>query len=216
MSDVAKFTFFRSYWDALTEMKPADRHAVYDAMTAYAFEGTEPDLKSGPQKMAFTLMRPNIDKSIEDSMNGSKGGRPPKKKLRDDTADFEKPKGGLSKSGKGSSEESETDKEEDTDLGLGTGDGVGRGRRRKFTAPSLEEVRSYIQENSLNVDPEKWWHYYNARDWQFNNGQKMKNWKSAVQTWKKGGYDADSNNHSSGSLNGESRESPEGWDKIFG
>lgn len=68
---------YRSYHEALQQFPEAERLILYDAIFKYIFDGIEPDLKGMPM-MAFILMKPNIDRSIKNYENGSKGGRPPK------------------------------------------------------------------------------------------------------------------------------------------
>lgn len=51
-----------------------------------------------------------------------------------------------------------------------------------FLPPTIEEVKMYIMERNLDVDAVKWWNFYNAKGWMIGKN-KMKNWKSAVNTW---------------------------------
>lgn len=54
-----------------------------------------------------------------------------------------------------------------------------------FIPPTIEEVKKYLNENNIkDVDPDKWWNFYNAKNWMIGKN-KMKNWKSAVATWHK-------------------------------
>ncbi|MCM1029747.1 MAG: DUF6291 domain-containing protein [Pseudoflavonifractor sp.] len=74
-----KFTFFRSYYEALEGVDPKIRTDILTAIIEYALDGKEPgDLKS-IGAMAFKLVRPTIDRSIElqetRSRAGAKGGR---------------------------------------------------------------------------------------------------------------------------------------------
>lgn len=61
----------------------------------------------------------------------------------------------------------------------------GKGGAVRFTKPTLEEVSLFCQQRGSNIDPEYFYHYQEARDWIFNNGRKMKCWKSTVRTWEK-------------------------------
>ena len=54
--------------------------------------------------------------------------------------------------------------------------------QRKFYPPSIEEVSKYIEEKNFNVDPVKWWNFYDSKGWMIGKN-KMKNWRSAVATW---------------------------------
>ncbi len=76
MGEVGKFAFFRSFRDALEGFNDASRLMFYEALMAYAFDGTEPDF--GDERaltMAWRLAKPNVDSSIRGQVNGAKGGR---------------------------------------------------------------------------------------------------------------------------------------------
>ncbi len=55
---------------------------------------------------------------------------------------------------------------------------------KKFTPPSVEEVRQYCQERGNNVDPESFVAHYEANGW-YRGKTKIKDWKSCVITWEK-------------------------------
>ena len=46
-------------------------------------------------------------------------------------------------------------------------------------------MAEYVSSKGYDVDAEQFVAYYDARDWTFGGGQKMKRWKSAVVTWHK-------------------------------
>ena len=58
---------------------------------------------------------------------------------------------------------------------------------RRFTPPSVDEVRSYCQSRNEGrgngIDPEHFVDYYQARGWVLSNGKKMQDWKACVRTW---------------------------------
>ena len=59
--------------------------------------------------------------------------------------------------------------------------------REKFTPPTLEDVTAYCQERQNNVDPQRWLDYYTANGWRVGKNP-MKDWKAAVRTWERSGY----------------------------
>jgi predicted phage replisome organizer len=61
----------------------------------------------------------------------------------------------------------------------------------KFTLPSLDEIKKYCEERKNKVDPEKFFHFYESKNWMVGKN-KMKNWKSSVITWEK---DSTNNNN---------------------
>jgi len=46
--------------------------------------------------------------------------------------------------------------------------------------PKLEEVRIYVKQKKLNVDPDQFWNDFNSKSWKIN-GNKMKSWKLSIQ-----------------------------------
>lgn len=55
---------------------------------------------------------------------------------------------------------------------------------KRFSAPSLEEVREYCLERGNNVDPERFCDFYDSVGWKVGN-KPMKDWKAAVRTWER-------------------------------
>lgn len=56
----------------------------------------------------------------------------------------------------------------------------------KFTAPTVQEVETYLRECSVRepkANAEKFVNFYEAKGWMIGKN-KMKNWKSAVSTWR--------------------------------
>lgn len=60
--------------------------------------------------------------------------------------------------------------------------------RRRFTPPSVEEVRAYCQERKNNVDPQTFVDFYESKGWLIGK-TKMKDWKAAIRTWEKNRVD---------------------------
>lgn len=55
-------------------------------------------------------------------------------------------------------------------------------KSKKFIKPTLEEVKSYIEENNYRVDPEEWFNYYESNGWKVGRNP-MKDWKACVRRW---------------------------------
>ena len=62
-------------------------------------------------------------------------------------------------------------------------------KREKFVKPTIDEVRAYIAEKGYSVDAEKFWNFYEAKDWYIGKN-KMKRWHNAVATWARSGPDS--------------------------
>ena len=53
----------------------------------------------------------------------------------------------------------------------------------RFTPPSIEEVRAYVCEEGLNIDPEEFMDYGTANGWKLSNGNPMKDWRATLRQW---------------------------------
>lgn len=78
------FVFYRSFYEALADLKDKDRYACIDAICRYALYGEEPEAK-GVVSMVLKLTQPSIDRNNDRYLNGMKGCRPPLKKNQTET-----------------------------------------------------------------------------------------------------------------------------------
>lgn len=53
---------------------------------------------------------------------------------------------------------------------------------KHFVQPSLEELKTFIQENNYQVNAEQWFNYYQSNGWKVGRNP-MKDWKATVRTW---------------------------------
>lgn len=63
-------------------------------------------------------------------------------------------------------------------------------KRTVFKPPTIEEVRAYCLERGNSVDAERWHNHYSSNGWMVGK-TKMVDWKAAVRTWERNGYDRD-------------------------
>lgn len=55
---------------------------------------------------------------------------------------------------------------------------------KKFTPPTVEEVKQHCQSKNSPVDPEQFVNFYQSKGWKVGD-QSMKDWKAAIVTWEK-------------------------------
>ena len=60
-----------------------------------------------------------------------------------------------------------------------------RNTNTKFSPPTVDEVKAYCDELKYNIDPQYFIDYYTARGWELKPGQKVKDWKACIRTWRK-------------------------------
>lgn len=57
---------------------------------------------------------------------------------------------------------------------------------KKFTPPTLEEVKAYCDERGNGVDYQKFYDYYSIAEWKDSKGNPVKNWKQKmIANWEK-------------------------------
>lgn len=56
-------------------------------------------------------------------------------------------------------------------------------KSRRFTPPTLDEVKAYVQERGNLIDAQKFYDYYETAGWKDSKGQQVKNWKQKAITW---------------------------------
>lgn len=56
-------------------------------------------------------------------------------------------------------------------------------KRKRFTPPTVEEVRAYCQERNNGIDPQRFVDFYTANGWTQGRGKPIKDWRAAVRTW---------------------------------
>lgn len=166
------FTFFESYFSAISELDDADRLACYDAICRYGVTGEEPQDLAGVAAMAFKLIKPNIDKSHSRSAAGAVGAanrwQADGKKKQADSKRIANACGTDSK--RMQDKDKEKDKDKDKDI------------NKRFTPPSATEVADYIREKGFKIDADAFIDFYSSKGWKVGN-QPMKDWKACVRTW---------------------------------
>ena len=59
---------------------------------------------------------------------------------------------------------------------------------KRFTPPTLDEVKAYCTERKNNVDPQRFIDHYESNGWYVGKNP-MKDWKAAVRNWERNGID---------------------------
>src|SRR5699024_4691908 len=57
-------------------------------------------------------------------------------------------------------------------------------KRKRFTPPTVDEVKAYCIKRNNGIDPEAFTAFYASKGWKVGNSQ-MKDWKQAIITWEK-------------------------------
>lgn len=80
-----QFTFYRSYYEALSRLPKNQRLKALEAVIGYALDGREPEGLNDVQSMAFLLIKPTLDAGLKKAIGGVNSGKT-RRRSREDTA----------------------------------------------------------------------------------------------------------------------------------
>lgn len=78
--------------------------------------------------------------------------------------------------------------------------------KKKFVPPTLEEIQAYCESRNSDVDPKKFFEYYQEGNWKDAKGNPVKNWKQKLITWE---------GRQKKPKTGPIQEEEDVWDKII-
>lgn len=166
-----QFTFYRSYYDAIRVLPKREQTAVLLALCAYALDKEEPNL-TGTAGAIFTLIRPTLDSGWKKAIGGSRGT--PQK----DNEKIEE------RYGKDTAKEKEGEKEGEIEIEIENECYTPKppSGEKRFTPPSLDDVKAYCLERRNSIDPQAFVDFYASKNWMVGKN-KMADWKAAMRTW---------------------------------
>lgn len=91
-------------------------------------------------------------------------------------------------------------------------DNIGKPKRRRFVAPSLDDVETYCNERHNCVDARKFLDYYEMTGWKTKGGATIKDWKACVRTWER---NTRNETYQANTLPAERRETQAEQDKVI-
>ena len=168
-----------SFYEAMKVLTDGERLLLYDCICEYSLNSTLPHELPPIANSLFTLMKPNIDASNKrysaSVQNGKKGGaRKGNQNAR------KQPKNNQTKQPKN---KQDLDYDLDYDFDLKCNIPADKPpTRRRFSPPTVDEVKKYCQEQGYSVDAERFVDHYESNGWMVGKN-KMKDWKAAIRNW---------------------------------
>ena len=59
----------------------------------------------------------------------------------------------------------------------------GKKERRERGTPTLEEIKSFVKEEKLTIDPVRFFNFYEGQDWKTSSGYPIRDWKAKARSW---------------------------------
>jgi hypothetical protein len=165
---------FFEWLDVTQDLSAEEKGNLIDAVVSYA-SGREYEhlLNGAPCRIAFRFLKGQVDRNaaISDVRRQARQGKTQQtitndNKTQQTESNFPKEKE------KEKEKENKKDKEKETEP------------QKRFTPPTVEDVKNYCRERGNKVDAERFVDFYSSKGWRVGN-QPMRDWKAAVRTWEK-------------------------------
>ncbi|MGO5362416.1 hypothetical protein ACTQY8_05560 [Collinsella bouchesdurhonensis] len=171
---------------ALSLSKRREGDELVGMIVRYLRTGAEPSPRTEVQRAVLIAIGPSMENSRVRIVAGREGGsKTPSKRPSEAPSKTASKTGNKTPSKRPSEEEEEeeiTTEEAKEGGGLTQPEAAASAVRRRFIAPTLEQVRDYAAEKRLVVDCERFIDYYTANGWKVGRNP-MKDWKAAVRNW---------------------------------
>lgn len=190
------FCAYHSYIKQCKGLSDGELGRLFRALLEYSASGKVPEL-NGRESVAFDFMSANIDRDAEsykDTCNRNRENISKRyERIRANTTVYE------------TYQEKEEEKEKEELLKKDISNEISKKstRQKKFVPPTVEEVASYCLDRKNKVDAAYFVDHYTSNGWKVGK-QNMKDWKAAVRTWEKNGYNQPSKKQDAAEPNGYS------------
>lgn len=168
--------FLCVYYDqeeAWTQLGDGEAGRLLKALIAYAKRGEEPAL-TGAERSAWAFLKVQVDAN-NDSYDAKvskcrEAGKASAAKRQQVSTDVnERQRVSTNKN----NNKNKNKNKNNNDIGSSG----------RFAPPTLDEVRAYVTEKGLSVDPVKFFDYFTEGNWIDSKGNPVRNWKQKILTW---------------------------------
>ena len=185
--------FYRSFYEAIKNLKKNEQLTIYSQIYNYAFDGIEGEIEGVPAAV-WELIKPQITANIRRYENGLKGGRPVTKTKPKHNQTITKPLPNDNDNDNDNLNDNENDNDNDNGVRLTVKSRKGNGAstaskqaeqssNSAFKNPSLEEVEKEIETNGFRVNGKRFFAYYDSKHWQTADGKPLYDWRGMLAVW---------------------------------
>ena len=177
------FNAYHSYLESIEPLNDAERGRLFTALLEYSSTGVTPDLR-GNERFIFPTMKGQIDRDIakyeakchkNSEIASKRWDANGCERIRTDANACERIFEDANDA-KEKEKEKAKDKAKDKEKAK-------ESNNKRFTPPTLAEIADYCRERGSDVDPKRFFDYFEANNWVDSKGQKVKSWKQKVISW---------------------------------
>lgn len=174
-SSLDTIAFFKNIRPTLEALTDADAGRVIKMLFAHD-EGEEVDLQNAPQmvRAVYPLLEESTDRLTAKRMSKVRTPQTDRKDTANDPQTDRKD-AYHNHSHSHSRLSPDGDKKEEPS--------APRKNEPRFAPPTLEEIRDYIHEAGLQMDPQRFFDYFTSNGWKVSGRAPMKDWKAAARNW---------------------------------
>ena len=189
------FIFYRSFFSATKHLNQVEKAQLFEAICSYALDGNLIDLQGMSQGM-FELIKPQLDANRKRFENGCVKKQKGSKKEAKNKQKRSKEEANVNVNHNVNVNEeckSELINENSNLMENHNIENNFKGveieavKNKKFTKPTIQEIKNYCLERKNNVDANKFFNYYEANGWKVGKNP-MKDWQACVRTWEGNNY----------------------------
>ena len=174
MNDIKGFTFYKSYYESLKNLKEKDKKDVINAILEYIFEDKMPNF-TGIKKAIWALILPNLNtsKNRSNPYSGAPYGNQNATKEKQ-SKNNQKTTSHLYDKDKDKDKEIDKDKDKEED-NITT---------KSTAAPTPSIIISFGKK--MGVDEQyckEFFDYYETHNWLNNKGEKIDSWEKVFRNW---------------------------------
>ena len=175
---------YASYADKFKILSDEQFGRLMRLMFQYQIEGKVPMIEDATVSLAFDVVKFDLDRNNEKyeeicekrRIAGKAGGLAKANNSKQMIANASKSKQNVA-SVADNDNDNDNDNDTDNDISI-------KSKAKRFTPPTLDEVKNYCKERNNNVDAERFIDFYASKGWKVGN-QPMKDWKACVRTWER-------------------------------
>ena len=158
------FVLYNSFYEPIRSLSKEDKASLLDAIFQYQINGNIPTL-SISANMAFMFIKSQFERDNEKYKKRCEKNAA-NARMRWDTNACER------------IQTNANDADDDGD------DDLKKNIKKKFSKPTIDEIREYCKERNNNVNPAQFYDHYEASGWR-RGKTPLKDWRAAVRLWER-------------------------------